>query len=185
MTTASLTRNPRNRWVLRTLALTCGLLLSLTACGSKSKVGDKSLLNFKEKSQEQLGQVTTTTTAPATGDANGGKAGVTLAAAPHPKTTAAPRTATTVAATVDIAINNDNAASAFDPSEVKAAVGTIVTWVNHDTVARSVKSDDGAAFTSPSIPPGGSWSYTATKAGSFNYHDGTRPYAVAVLEIVA
>jgi plastocyanin len=184
--TASLTRNPRNRWVVRTLALTCGLLLTLSACGSKSKVGDKSLLNFKEKSQEQLGQVTTTTAAPAPGDANGGgKAGVTLATAPRPKTTTAPRTATTVAATVDIAINNDNAASAFDPSEVKAAVGTIVTWANHDTVARSVKSDDGSTFTSPSIPPGGSWSYTATKAGSFNYHDGTRPYAVAALEIVA
>ena len=157
--------------------------LTLAGCGGKSKVGNKSLLNFKEQSQQQLGAATTTTAAAAP-NGGGAKAGVTpTTAAAHATTTAAKKTATTVAATVDIAINNDNAASAFDPSEVNAAVGTIITWINHDTVSRSVKSDDGSAFTSPSIPPGGSWSYTASTPGSFNYHDGTRPYAVARIEI--
>jgi plastocyanin len=171
---------------LSAAVLGLALTLALAACGGKSKVGDKSLLNFKEQSQQQLGQTTTTAGATTPGAGSGGKAGVTLATAPHPATTAAKaRTATTVATTVDIAINNDNTGNAFEPSEVSAAVGTIVTWVNHDSVARSVKSDDGSSFTSPNIPAGGSWSYTASKVGSFNYHDGTRPYAVASLEVVA
>jgi plastocyanin len=170
---------------LGAIAVALALALSLAACGSKSKVGDKSLLNFKEQSQQQLGEVTTTSAAPTAAAANGAKAGVAPpTTAARTATTAAPRTATTVATTVDIAINNDNAANAFDPSEVNAAVGTVITWVNHDTVARSVRSDDGSTFTSPSIPPGGSWSYTASKVGSFNYHDGTRPYAIARIEIV-
>jgi hypothetical protein len=33
------------------------------------------------------------------------------------------------------------------------------------------------------IPPGGTFDFKATTAGSYNYHDGTRPYAVAQLQV--
>ena len=172
------------------VALVAGCLLATGACGSKTKVGDRSLLNFKDKSEQELG-ATTTTTAPPAAQA-GSKAAVAVTAPPSTQrvsatpTTSRP-TATTArpAASVSISINSDNAASAFDPSQVTAKVGTTVTWVNHDTVPRSVAADDGKSFSSPPIPPGGSWSYAASRAGTFNYHDGTRPYAVASLEIVA
>jgi plastocyanin len=158
------------------------LVLS-AACGGSNKVGDKSLLNFKDQSQQQLGQSTTTTAA-------GGGGGATTSTAKTATTAARQATATTahststVHTTETVTINGDNSASAFDPTELKVAVGTTVVWSNRDAVARSVKSDDGKTFVSPTIPPGGSWTYTATTAGQFNYHDGSRPYAVASLEVV-
>jgi plastocyanin len=71
----------------------------------------------------------------------------------------------------------------FNPPAAKVYTGTIITFTNHDSVARSVVSDNGA-FNSAPIPPGGAWNYTAASVGTFNYHDGTRPYAVAYFQVV-
>jgi hypothetical protein len=49
-------------------------------------------------------------------------------------------------------------------------------------VPRSVE-DSAGAFRSPTIPPGGSWDYKANTAGTYNYSDGTRPYAVGQLVV--
>lgn len=166
----------------RVFSITVVVVVVLGGCGGKNKVGDKSLLNFKDQSQQQLDQSTTSTAGPGSGPATTAAPSATTAAR---QTTTTARTATTVAhSTETVTINNDNAASAFDPAELKVAVGTTITWVNHDTVARSVKSDDEKTFVSPPIPPGGSWSYPAATAGQFNYHDGTRPYAIGSLEVV-
>jgi len=46
-----------------------------------------------------------------------------------------------------------------------------------------VVSDTGA-FDSGPIAPGATWNYTANTVGTYHYHDGTRPYAVAYFEVV-
>lgn len=83
-----------------------------------------------------------------------------------------------------IKIQSDNApgGSQFEPRLARVQRGAVVRWQNTDSKPRSVEADNGA-FRSPSIPPGGSWDYNATAPGSFNYHDGTRPYAVGSLEV--
>lgn len=165
-------------------SLFCAVALLGAACGENNEVGDESLLDFKSQANNRLGERTTTTmgattTAPPTTAATGAKAGVGQATTTAPPTTARP------AQTLDIAIHGDNAGTTqFDPSAARVFKGTVVRWTNKDTVPRSVESDDNTTFASPPIPPGGSYSWTATAPGKFNYTDGTRPYAVASLEVL-
>jgi plastocyanin len=175
------------------LVIALGLLAVLTtaACGDKSKVGNDQLLNFKDQANNRLG-VTTTTGAPAptTTAAGGAKAGVGAATTQKPTTTtAAPvvvSTTTTArpAPVTEIAIYGDSGPSQFEPAQAAAYVGGVFRWTNKDSVARSVLADDGS-FTSPSLPPGGTFELKAQKAGTFNYHDGTRPYAVGAIQVIA
>ena len=165
--------------VSRVVAIIAVVLLA-TACGDDTKVGSDKLLNFNEKAQQRLGQATTTTRDPtATTTPAGGKAGLGAA-------TTVPAVTTTVrrAATFDIAINSDTAGNQFEPSAARVFKGTEVRFTNKDTVSRSVESDT-RAFASGPIDPGATWVYTANTVGNFNYHDGTRPYAVGRLEVAA
>lgn len=59
---------------------------------------------------------------------------------------------------------------AFAPATITVAKGTVVKWQNNDTYAHTVDSNDGTTFSSGNIGGGGSFSYTATVAGTFNYH---------------
>lgn len=178
----------------RLIAAIAVLALLAAACGESNKVGDESTLNFQDQANNRLGATTTTTAAATTtlpGEGTGpGKAGLaapttTTTAAPT-TTTAPPTTTTTARATpvTAIAINSDGGTSQFEPSQAAAYVGAIFRWTNTDTVPRSVEADDGS-FASPMIPPGGTFELKATKAGTFNYHDGTRPYAVGAIQVVA
>jgi plastocyanin len=81
-----------------------------------------------------------------------------------------------------IKIQSDSAGYQFEPRVAAVAAGTIVRWTNTDSVARSVEADQGQ-FKSSSIPPGGSFDYATSAKGQFNYHDGTRPYAVGTLGV--
>lgn len=174
------------------------LLISATVLagcgGDEAKTGDKSLLNFQEQANQRLGETTTTTAAPTTTTSvtgpggkpysQGGTAGATPTTARPTATTAPPTTTTTSPqATLEILIRSDNAETKFEPENAAVYVGSIVRWVNKDTVARSVEAD-GGQFRSPPIPPGGKFEYRAIKEGTFNYHDGTRPYAVAILQVL-
>jgi plastocyanin len=166
------------------MTVLCGVLL-LAACGGDNKVGDDSLLNFKDQAQQRLG-ATTTTAAVATTVAPGAKGQLGLGAA----TTAPPQKAVVTtqppqqAPAFEIDINGDGTASTqFDPAAARVFRGSTVRWVNKDTQPRSVEADTGA-FKSGPIPPGGSWTYQAGTVGTFNYHDGTRPYAVGSFEVV-
>jgi plastocyanin len=67
-------------------------------------------------------------------------------------------TATTT--TVD-AVDN-----AFRPPTATVAVGDTVTWRNAGTAPHEVS---GAAFSSGNLDPGRSYSWTATKAGTYHY----------------
>jgi plastocyanin len=87
-------------------------------------------------------------------------------------------------ATLEIVINGDSSGQPpVDPQYARVYVGSIVRWVNKDSVARSVKADSGQ-FVSPLIPPGGTYDYRATTTGLFDYADDTRPYVKAVLEVL-
>jgi plastocyanin len=175
---------------LRSIVLVALLALTLAACGESSKVGDESLLDFKEQVDQEgrLGDRTTTTTAPPSDNVgaagSGGKAGIQQETT---TTTAAPTTTTERPRTViDVSINGDGSGQTqFNPSLVRVFVGTVIKWTNNDTEERSAESDDAETFYSGMIPPGGTFEYTATTPGKFNYSDGTRPYAVGRVEVLA
>ena len=164
------------------VGITC--LCALAACGGTNKVGNSALLNIKEKTAG--GFDVTTTTLP-TGTLPPAK--VTVA----PTTTKAPavqRTTTTVSAATQNAITavikiEGASTSAFNPSLQDVYAGTPVRWENHDTQTRAVVSDDGVTFSSGPIAPGKSFTWTASGATRrIDYHDGTRPYAVAAIVLV-
>jgi plastocyanin len=58
----------------------------------------------------------------------------------------------------------------FIPAMVTVTKGTVIKWKNNDTYAHTVDSNDGITFSSGNISGGGSFTYTATVAGTFNYH---------------
>jgi plastocyanin len=181
------------------LLLAATALLASAACGSDNKVGNKALLDFKEQAQNRLGETTTTTAAPTTTTARGAapttttKPGIKPGAAVTPTTaraaggatgptaTTAPRVTQTVR---EIGIYGDDAAMPLDPQIQTAYAGSVIRWVNHDKVPRSVKADSGQ-FASPMIAPGGSWDYTAGTVGVFDYGDDTRPYVKGQLQVLA
>jgi plastocyanin len=185
--------------VLYTVA---ALALVGSACGSDNKVGDESLLNFKEQAGDRLGETTTTTAAATTTTAAaaggkattttvkaGAKAGVgdtttttkggSTATAPIQTTTTQP--AQTVRE-IHIYGDTDPGHDALEPLTQTAYVGSVIRWINNDKVARSVRADNGQ-FASPMIAPGASWDYTARTAGDFDYSDDTRPYVTGKLVV--
>jgi plastocyanin len=175
--------------VKKTLApiwLTVAALLFVAACSNSTKVGNSNLLNIKNKVGG--GFDVTTTTAEASGT-------LPLPSTTTPRTTVVAvttphRTTTTISAAQKKAITaviqiEGASTSAFNPSLQTVYPGTPVQWVNHDSQTRSVVSDDGSSFSSGPIPPGGSYTWTTTGSPRrINYHDGTRPYAVADLDVV-
>jgi plastocyanin len=62
------------------------------------------------------------------------------------------------------------------------AAGTTVEWINDDPVAHSVVAADGQ-FRSPLIPPGKTWRYTFTQAGSFAFACSPHPFMRGVITV--
>lgn len=162
----------------RLLAVSLVVVASLAwACGGDTTVGEKIDTKDLGKSATgaRLGERATAAPTKAPARTTAPK----VAARPTAKPKAAPQ-----GPAITVKIQGDNAAggSQFDPRIARVARGSVVRWTNVDKVARSVEAD-GGAFRSPKIAPGGHWDYTAAASGSFNYHDGTRPYAVGTLEV--
>ena len=173
--------------IRRSLCLLGLVALLTTGCSNDSKVGEEGLLNFKDQSPGAFNADPSKSAAPkATKKAATSAppvAAKTTAPSAKPKA-AAPKPAQEQIA-LSISVNSDTGGkSQFDPSAARIYAGTCVQWKNTDTVARSIVAD-GNAFSSGSIPPGGTYKYCPKAAGKFNYHDGTRPYAVASLEVLA
>jgi len=58
----------------------------------------------------------------------------------------------------------------YSPATKTVAKGTVVTWTNNDAYAHTVTSNDGTSFNSGNIDGGKTYSYTASVAGTFDYH---------------
>ena len=71
---------------------------------------------------------------------------------------------------------------AFDPKTVTVKKGQEVKWVNEDSAAHNVTSDDGT-LKSKDFAQGGSFTYKATKAGTFNYICTIHPQMKATLVV--
>ena len=63
----------------------------------------------------------------------------------------------------------------FSPAELKVAVGTTVTWINRDDIPHSIV-DKEKKFRSKALDTDGSYSFTFTSAGSFDYFCGLHPH---------
>src|SRR5687767_13690123 len=180
------------------LLLALVAIFGSAACSSDNKVGDKALLDFKDQAQTRLGETTTTTAAPTTTTAKGAVTTTTkpksgaAAGAVATTTTVKARTAqgapTATTTPVDVQsireihIYGDDAELALDPQIQTAYTGSVIRWVNKDSVPRAVRADSGQ-FASPMIQPGASWDYTAATVGTFAYADDTRPYVKGELRV--
>lgn len=180
-----MSHRPRARHLLALLVV----VLLAPGCASENKTGSDKVLDFKDNVQQRLGEATATpsarrTTAPPVVRKTAAPVVRATTAAPR-RTVAAPQRTQAQAPAFVISINSDNSAagSQFTPSVSRVYVGQVIHWTNKDTVARSVVADKGQ-FSSGPIAPGATFSYTANTPGQFSYHDGTRPYAVASLEVL-
>lgn len=61
---------------------------------------------------------------------------------------------------------------AFQPATLTVAKGSVVTWINQDSVAHTVAT---AGTESPRLNKGDSWSYTFDVTGTFDYICGIHP----------
>jgi amicyanin len=73
-------------------------------------------------------------------------------------------------APIEVKIDNFS----FGPSELKVAVGTIVTWTNRDDIPHTVVSTDGA-FKSKVLDTDEKFSFTFSKAGTYPYFCSIHP----------
>lgn len=80
-----------------------------------------------------------------------------------PASTATSSFATSSPKELDISIQNYS----FNPTIANVKVGSLVVWVNNDTVAHTV--DGGTVFRSSILQPGDTFSYTFMSPGSFTY----------------
>ena len=175
------------RSVARAVSVLVMVAVGLGACGGQDKVGEGLGVEGRTGTSTcRLGECTSTTTPPTTAPV-----ATTVATTSPPKTTtttAKPQVTTTTTAPPQqavfaIKIQSDSASGGhFLPRVASVRQGVLVRWTNTDTLPRSVEADDGS-FRSPEIAPGGTFELTASTPGTFNYHDGTRPYAVGTLQV--
>ena len=160
------------------LVATAMLALVLAGCGDERGYGSGAIATFETKPQ---GDLTPTTAAPTSTTAKPvtNASSPPATARPTPSTTARPETKG-----YPIKIQADQAGTQFEPRVAQVFVGTPITWTNTDSQPRSVEFSDQSYVSGP-IPPGGSVTFTANRAGEFNYSDGTRPYAVGTLRVQA
>jgi plastocyanin len=65
----------------------------------------------------------------------------------------------------------------FTPKELTVAVGTTVTWANHDDIPHNVV-DKNKTFRSKALDTDDTFSYTFATAGTFDYFCGLHPHMV-------
>jgi plastocyanin len=76
------------------------------------------------------------------------------------------------------------ASFSFSIKTLTVKVGQAVTWTNADPVIHTVTSDEGV-WDSGDLAPGGSFTFTFSKAGTYAYHCSYHPYMKAVVIVTA
>jgi plastocyanin len=75
---------------------------------------------------------------------------------------------------------------AFAPGKLVVKVGTTVTWTNQDTDAHTVTSTgSGGPLKSAALGTGGTFSYTFTKPGTYDYLCTIHPFMTATVTVTA
>lgn len=75
----------------------------------------------------------------------------------------------------DVKVSIDN--FAFKPRELSVAVGTTVTWVNHDDVPHTATSAGASAvLDSKALDTDDKYSFTFTRPGTYNYYCKVHPH---------
>jgi plastocyanin len=69
----------------------------------------------------------------------------------------------------------------YVPETLKVRRGDVVVWINQDPFPHTATAP--GAFDSKSIPAGGSWRFTALRAGTFAYVCTLHPNMKATLEV--
>jgi len=82
------------------------------------------------------------------------------------------------AATAEVKIDNFS----FGPATLTVALGTTVTWVNHDDIPHTVVSTD-SVFKSKVLDTDEKFSYTFTKAGTYPYFCSIHPKMTATVVV--
>lgn len=78
--------------------------------------------------------------------------------------------------------NNVSIASfAFSPQSLTVTAGTKVTWTNKDSTTHTVTADGGAF--NHMLSPGDTFSFTFTKAGTYQYHCSIHPTMTATIVV--
>ncbi|WP_217242330.1 plastocyanin/azurin family copper-binding protein [Streptomyces sp. AC555_RSS877] len=73
-----------------------------------------------------------------------------------------------------------------DGKQLVVEVGQTVQWTNHDSVPHTVTTTKAPVkFDSGTLEQGDSWSYTFTKAGTYEYYCAVHPDMVASVKVVA
>lgn len=168
-------KSPHRRRSLLVILVTA-LALVAVACGGDTKTGSGLKVEEGDGSGVLGALRDTTTTAPPQvegGDGGGGSAGVTTPPPTNAPTTAPPTTRPAPRRTIAVLANSPF----FREVNNAVQVGTIVEFVNEDSVEREVLINDGKVWRSGMIPPGGKAEYTANAPGSYSVTEGTRPYA--------
>lgn len=63
----------------------------------------------------------------------------------------------------------------FSPSPLTVPVGSTVTWTNQDDVPHNVRSSEGQTLKSPVLDTDQKFSFTFTKAGTYQYFCAIHP----------
>ncbi|MDA4128267.1 MAG: plastocyanin/azurin family copper-binding protein [Thaumarchaeota archaeon] len=78
-----------------------------------------------------------------------------------------------------------NAAGYFSPSNFTAKVGQTVTWSNGDGSTHTVTSKGSSLFDSGNIASGGTFSYTFTQAGTYQYYCTIHPWMIGTVVVTS
>jgi amicyanin len=104
-----------------------------------------------------------------------------------PSTGSAPATAGS-SATAPAAPVGSNAVAVdnfkFDPATLTVPVGSTVTWTNKDEEPHTIAAKDGS-FHSPTLDTKGTYSFTFTKPGSYDYICSIHPFMTGTVVVTA
>lgn len=163
--------------VVRPALALFALSLLVGACGGGGGVGGGLKADGTSGSEGAIGQATTSTAPPTTA---------------APVTTAPPKAAPTTAPVPPchiVYINNDDKGRYFEPADnpelnsIDCTAGRFIRFTNRDDDPRratghSLHSEPASPqFTTPLIPPNGSYDVKVTVRGTYSVKDDQRPYA--------